>query len=115
MKSGDTLTINVTQEDIDHGEPCQTTWCPLARAICRALGYPDPEVTPSGIEVWASTIHQTLTSPIVDEITPHSHLLAHLPQTAVHWRNRFDLWGDGYPIDHLAPFTFQITLLVDPL
>jgi hypothetical protein len=33
-----TLVINVTQEDIDRGEPCSTNYCPIARAIRRKVG-----------------------------------------------------------------------------
>jgi hypothetical protein len=37
-------TINVTQDDIDHGERCSRKNCPIARAASRVSGLKSPGV-----------------------------------------------------------------------
>ena len=34
------MRIEVTQEDIEKGRPASFFWCPVARAVRRATGYP---------------------------------------------------------------------------
>ena len=45
----ESISIDVTQEDIDQGIPHSTTKCPIARAINRTFGFPDSSCS---VELW---------------------------------------------------------------
>ena len=46
------VILDVTQDDIDHGHPCNSTKCPVATALIRALGGgPDIVVSVSCVSI----------------------------------------------------------------
>lgn len=82
------LTVNVTQEHIDAGEPCMSKLCPIARAIQDM--FPDADLRVSNLELRLERRNA---------LSTYS-----LPQKAVEFIRSFDMSGTG------KPFTFECTL-----
>ena len=88
------LTISVTQEDINQGEP-EVAWrCPIALAMDRAFGYGD------GLGNGVQVIIPCYLLP--DSVFPYK-----LPDRAVEFAQDFDELKD------VAPFKFRIWRPVD--
>lgn len=84
-----TFTIDVTQEDIDHGECGRCYRCPVARAIKRAIG----------ILVEVGDRYVAIFDKDRDSIIDYA-----LPDVAVDFIAAFDA---GAPV---SPFSFPLTL-----
>ncbi len=80
-----TLKINVTQEDIDRGEPSRPSGCPIAIALRRLI----PGVIVGTIGIYDASY---------DKLTRGT------PRRAAEFIRRFDL-GQS-----VKPFRFQVTL-----
>ena len=81
------ITVNVTQELIDSGEPENECWCPLALGISDALGRDPIE---ESVEVFDKHVRiRTSNGGIV---------AVELPETAQNFLVDYDNEGDGSPL-----------------
>ena len=85
----DTITVNVTQEDIDKGMPCMPSCCPITLAVKREHGF---KFVSTGVS-YVSTSN--------DEETP-DWTDYYLPSEAQEFIDLFD--GEGKHT--VEPFTF---------
>ena len=92
MNPDTTKTINVTQQDIDKGAPCDSESCPIALAVLRATesdgGAFGPEVAVGPLRVEIGALGEF-----------------RLPPVATKFRRRFDAG------ERVEPFSFEIELL----
>lgn len=84
------MKIEVTQADIDKGQPCMAAHCPVARAIKRA-GYPQAQVGELRVYLTFRT-----------ERTPSK--IRNLPRRVRAWIKKYD--HDGR--NAVAPITFDL-------
>ena len=82
------MKINVTQRDIDMGEPGMVCRCPIARALCR------------GLKKKLGTITVFLSNASVDGCD-----WMHLPEECVAFQKRFDNGNVS-----CGPFSFEVGL-----
>ena len=90
LKAGDTVTIEVTQPDIDSGVCDHAGKCAIANAACRQFSFPNAYVNGEGIDLQSAdckTIHELS-----------------IPPEAVDFMDQFDA---GQPV---KPFSFQSTV-----
>ena len=98
------LKVDVTQIDIDRGEPMTCCACPVARAINRPLG--DPNKRYPGIELASVRLtegHLTHGFPFEDRIVKHLYKFD-LPEKAQRFVRD---WTDG---NRVEPISFEIAL-----
>ena len=86
------VTISVTQEDIDLGDPCNCRACPIARAGERALG----PCAVSGDTIRFFGYNGGKAIP--------------LPDKARVFVDVVDGWWDGYDKSKLVPFSFDVEI-----
>jgi hypothetical protein len=95
-------TIDVTQEDIDHGHRSSCLSCPVARAVGRALAadYPDAmaHCGPWNLRMVGEDARFGEGDGIV------TLAFAHTPPSVRHFMRDFDA-GDA---EHLTPFSFTV-------
>ena len=89
-----TKTINVTQDDIDNGEPACNSACPIALAMQRVFGK-DAHVGTEHFWPWATEF-------------PDMPVTGDLPDEAKDFVRDYD---DGLPVE---PITFQASYEEDP-
>jgi hypothetical protein len=92
----ETMTINVTQQDIDAGKPGDNCKCPIALAFIRAFGWvPDDDHL---IDVFYTTAH------VLDGHPRQVSGVWELPGEATLFIRTFDHPDDR---ENVQPFTFE--------
>jgi hypothetical protein len=68
LKIGDTIIIDITQEDIDNGKLRSAWHCPIAKSLKRIFGK-QPSVTPLCIRIYGPELGDMLVYNINEELS----------------------------------------------